>query len=83
MDGLLKAAILKSTVLLASCTAFLMPSANADTVEINPPYPALGLIKTVTLEVKDAVTGDCWTNVKDVEANTRLKLEQSGIAVED
>ena len=55
----------------------------ADPVEINPPYPALGLIKAVTLEVKDAVTGSCWTNEKHVEANTRLKLEQSGIAVED
>ena len=55
----------------------------ADPVEINPPYPALGLIKTVTLEVKNAVTGGCWTNVKHVEANMRLKLSQSGIAVED
>ena len=55
----------------------------ADPVEINPPYPAVGLIKTVTLEVKNAVTDGCWTNKKHVEANTRLKLEQSGITVED
>ena len=55
----------------------------ADPVEINPPYPALGLIETVTLEVKDAVQGGCWTSKEHVEANTRLKLEQSGIAVED
>ena len=55
----------------------------AGPVEINPPYPALGLIKKVTLEVKNAVTGGCWTNAKHVEANMRLKLEQSGIAVED
>ena len=69
--------ILAATILLSGhATA-------ADPVEINPPYPALGLIKTVTLEVKDAVTGGCWTNEKHVEANTRLKLEQSGIAVED
>ena len=65
--------------------AFLLSShaTAADPVEINPPYPALGLIKTVTLEVNDAVTGGCWTNKERVEANTRLKLQQSGIAVED
>lgn len=46
-------------------------------------HQSRGLIKQVRLVVKDNVTGNCWTNVNHVKQNSRWKLEQSHIAVED
>ena len=46
------------------------------------PYEAeLGLIRGVTLDVVDEVTGDCWTNAESIRSKLHLLLEQNDVRV--
>lgn len=42
---------------------------------------ALGLVHNAYIEVRDDVTGGCWTNSEAIKQKARLTLEQSGISV--
>lgn len=42
---------------------------------------SLGLIKHVSINIQDDVTGGCWTNMNSIKQSARLKLEQSGVNV--
>ena len=74
MKGLIKSALLGTLLCTSVC-------AEEPEVVILAGKQTWGFINEAMLVVRDAVKGGCWTNVKQVEQNARLKLEQSGIAV--